>query len=130
MFDMSMMIDMCAPSSSTSDDAIKGKWVRVSRDLNLQTGMWHLVSLILGLLAGMELMYINSSYIIDVLADVTWRSYRTYNSFPLATPHRAMGLGPRQLSRCAMALCALRRFSCGTGKIKRSGTCLTMNGNP
>lgn len=37
------MIDVCAPSSSTSDDAIKGKWVRVPRDLNLQSGMWHLV---------------------------------------------------------------------------------------
>lgn len=37
------MLDVCAPSSSTSDDAIKGKWVRIPRDLNLQSGMWHLV---------------------------------------------------------------------------------------
>ncbi|KAI9435260.1 Metallo-dependent phosphatase [Lactarius indigo] len=35
--------DVCAPSSSTSDDAVKGKWVRVRRDLNLQAGMWHLL---------------------------------------------------------------------------------------
>lgn len=42
MFDLSM-VDMCAPSSSTSDSAIKGKWVRVPRDLNRQSGMWHLV---------------------------------------------------------------------------------------
>ncbi|KAI0259375.1 Metallo-dependent phosphatase-like protein [Gloeopeniophorella convolvens] len=42
MFDLSM-IDMCAPSSSASDDALKGKWVRVPRDLNLQGGMWHLL---------------------------------------------------------------------------------------
>ncbi|KAI0291650.1 Metallo-dependent phosphatase [Multifurca ochricompacta] len=41
-FDLSM-IDMCTPSSSTSDDAIKGRWVRVQRDLNLQAGMWHLL---------------------------------------------------------------------------------------
>jgi hypothetical protein len=37
------MLDMCVPSSSTSDDAIKGKWVRIPRDLNLQSGMWHLL---------------------------------------------------------------------------------------
>lgn len=42
MFDLTMA-DMCAPSSSTTDNAIKGKWVRVPRDLNLQSGMWHLV---------------------------------------------------------------------------------------
>jgi hypothetical protein len=42
MFDLTLF-DLCAPSSSTSDDAIKGKWVRVPRDLNLQSGMWHLV---------------------------------------------------------------------------------------
>ncbi|KAF8266128.1 Metallo-dependent phosphatase-like protein [Lactarius quietus] len=42
MFDMSMM-DICEPSSSTSDNAIEGKWVRVPRDLNLQTGMWQLL---------------------------------------------------------------------------------------
>jgi hypothetical protein len=42
MFDLTL-IDLCAPPSSTSDDAIKGKWVRVPRDLNFQSGMWHLV---------------------------------------------------------------------------------------
>jgi hypothetical protein len=42
MFDLTV-IDLCTPSSPTSDDAIKGKWVRVPRDLNLQSGMWHLV---------------------------------------------------------------------------------------
>ena len=36
-------VDMCSPSAS-AEDAIKGKWVRVERDLNRQTGMWHLVS--------------------------------------------------------------------------------------
>ncbi|KAF8631933.1 hypothetical protein AX15_002186 [Amanita polypyramis BW_CC] len=30
--------DLCAPSSSTEQDAIKGKWVRVPRNLNLETG--------------------------------------------------------------------------------------------
>ncbi|THH19807.1 hypothetical protein EW146_g1433 [Bondarzewia mesenterica] len=34
--------DLCAPASSKEDDAIKGKWVRVAPDLNLQSGMWHL----------------------------------------------------------------------------------------
>jgi hypothetical protein len=42
MFDMSMM-DICAPPHTVADDAIKGKWVRVPRDLNLQNGMWELV---------------------------------------------------------------------------------------
>lgn len=42
MFDLTM-VDICTPSSSTSDNAIKGKWVRVPRDLNFQSGMWHLV---------------------------------------------------------------------------------------
>jgi len=41
-FDLTML-DLCAPSSSSSDNAVKGKWVRVPRDLNLQSGMWHLV---------------------------------------------------------------------------------------
>jgi hypothetical protein len=41
-FDLTM-VDMCTPSSSDSDNAIKGKWVRIPRDLNLQAGMWHLV---------------------------------------------------------------------------------------
>ncbi|KAI0315885.1 Metallo-dependent phosphatase [Amylostereum chailletii] len=37
----SRFVDMCSPAPS-SDDAIKGKWVRVDRDLNRQAGMWHL----------------------------------------------------------------------------------------
>jgi hypothetical protein len=41
-FDLTM-VDLCVPSSSSSENAIKGKWVRVPRDLNLQSGMWHLV---------------------------------------------------------------------------------------
>jgi len=41
-FDLTM-VDLCAPSSSSSENAIKGKWVRVPRDLNLQSGMWHLL---------------------------------------------------------------------------------------
>lgn len=35
--------DMCAPDTSAEKDAIKGKWVRVDRDLNLQNGIWTLV---------------------------------------------------------------------------------------
>jgi hypothetical protein len=42
LFDLTML-DMCAPSSSPSENAIKGKWVRVPRDLNFRSGMWHLV---------------------------------------------------------------------------------------
>ncbi|ETW79354.1 hypothetical protein HETIRDRAFT_64651 [Heterobasidion irregulare TC 32-1] len=34
--------DLCSPASSKEEDAIKGKWVRVAPDLNLQSGMWHL----------------------------------------------------------------------------------------
>jgi hypothetical protein len=41
-FDLTKL-DLCVPSSSSLDNAIKGKWVRVPRDLNLQSGMWHLV---------------------------------------------------------------------------------------
>ena len=37
-FNMAMM-DICTPPHTVSDDAIKGKWVRVPRDLNLQNGM-------------------------------------------------------------------------------------------
>jgi hypothetical protein len=43
MFDLSM-VDTCAPPPSTSDSAIKGKRVRVLRDFNRQSGMWHSVS--------------------------------------------------------------------------------------
>lgn len=30
--------DLCAPKSTSEDDAIKGRWVRVPRDLNLEAG--------------------------------------------------------------------------------------------
>ena len=30
--------DLCRPDSTTADDALKGKWVRVKRDLNLEGG--------------------------------------------------------------------------------------------
>lgn len=36
--------EMCAPASTSEKDAIKGKWVRVERNLNMQSGMWYLVS--------------------------------------------------------------------------------------
>lgn len=32
--------DTCAPRSTIEQDAIKGKWVRVARDLNLEAGIW------------------------------------------------------------------------------------------
>lgn len=35
---------MCEPETSIEQDAIKGKWVRVDRDLNKETGVWTLVS--------------------------------------------------------------------------------------
>lgn len=37
--------DMCAPDTGAERDAIKGKWVRVDRDLNQETGIWNLVRL-------------------------------------------------------------------------------------
>ncbi|KAI9573783.1 Metallo-dependent phosphatase-like protein [Boletus coccyginus] len=36
------VVDMCAPDTSAEKDAIKGKWVRVDRDLNLENGIWAL----------------------------------------------------------------------------------------
>ena len=38
-----VMASLCTPRSSKEDDAIKGKWVHVARDLNRQSGLWHLV---------------------------------------------------------------------------------------
>lgn len=35
---------LCYPKSSPEADAIKGKWVRVDRDLNMMSGLWSLVS--------------------------------------------------------------------------------------
>ncbi|KAG8919269.1 hypothetical protein FRC01_001369, partial [Tulasnella sp. 417] len=34
--------DICAPKSTPEEDALKGKWVRVGKDLNIMTGMWWL----------------------------------------------------------------------------------------
>jgi len=39
----SMVGDLCAPATTVEQDAVKGKWVRVDRDLNLQSGLWSLV---------------------------------------------------------------------------------------
>lgn len=38
-----MMASLCYPHSTKEQDALKGKWVRVNRDLNRQSGLWHLV---------------------------------------------------------------------------------------
>lgn len=38
-----MVGDLCAPDTTVEQDAVKGKWVRVERDLNLQSGLWSLV---------------------------------------------------------------------------------------
>ncbi|KAG5653410.1 hypothetical protein H0H81_000697 [Sphagnurus paluster] len=38
MVDPSLGNDLCAPDSTSEKDAIKGKWVRVQRDLNLEGG--------------------------------------------------------------------------------------------
>lgn len=35
---------MCEPPTTVEQDAIKGKWVRVDRDLNKEVGVWSLVS--------------------------------------------------------------------------------------
>lgn len=35
--------DVCAPATTKEDDAYKGKWVRVPRNLNVQSGMMSLV---------------------------------------------------------------------------------------
>jgi hypothetical protein len=85
MFD-STMADMCAPSS-TSDNAIKGKWVHVSRDLNLQSGMWHLVRgplfSLLYLWQETQLQVRCSYCIIDAPANKTYRLYQISNFLPL-----------------------------------------------
>ncbi|KIM83051.1 hypothetical protein PILCRDRAFT_819843 [Piloderma croceum F 1598] len=36
------MAQLCYPPSTPEQDAIKGKWVRVNKDLNRQSGLWHL----------------------------------------------------------------------------------------
>lgn len=37
------MSNMCKPATTNQDDALKGKWVRVSPDLNKQAGVTYLV---------------------------------------------------------------------------------------
>lgn len=37
------MAKLCYPHSTPEQDAIKGKWVRVNKDLNRQSGLWRLV---------------------------------------------------------------------------------------
>lgn len=41
LFPMSAMY-LCEPKTTSEQDAIKGKWVRVNRDLNLESGLWSL----------------------------------------------------------------------------------------
>lgn len=43
MMPMAFVGDLCNPESTDEQDAIKGKWVRVDRDLNKQSGLWTLV---------------------------------------------------------------------------------------
>ncbi|KAG2346718.1 Metallo-dependent phosphatase [Suillus weaverae] len=38
----SLVGDLCAPTTTVEQDAIKGNWVRVDRDLNRQAGLWTL----------------------------------------------------------------------------------------
>ncbi|KAH7913045.1 Metallo-dependent phosphatase-like protein [Hygrophoropsis aurantiaca] len=42
MFPPSLVGDLCAPTTTIEQDSIKGKWVRVDRDLNQQSGLWTL----------------------------------------------------------------------------------------
>lgn len=71
------MIDLCSPHSSADEDATKGKWVRVDRDLNLQAGMWHLVRLnLFSAIVPRAHMHVLSLYIIVALAASTFRSLR------------------------------------------------------
>jgi hypothetical protein len=41
----SLFASLCFPHTTTEEDAMKGKWVRVERDLNRQLGLWQLVCL-------------------------------------------------------------------------------------
>ncbi|KAG8961718.1 hypothetical protein FRC03_005045, partial [Tulasnella sp. 419] len=34
--------DFCNPRTTPEEDALKGKWVRVEKDLNVKTGLWYL----------------------------------------------------------------------------------------
>ena len=130
LFDMGMM-DVCQPSSSLADDAIKGKWVRVPRDLNIQTGMWQLVrgKFFTCFHYTAERFCPRSSCIIVVLADETSRSSRTYNCSRIPIHRLVMVIGQKWNYRCEMASCAFRPCSCGTAKTRRSRTCQTTNDN-
>lgn len=37
------MAYLCSPHTTVEEDATKGKWVRVGRNLNFQSGLWGLV---------------------------------------------------------------------------------------
>lgn len=37
------MSSLCYPHTTMEEDSTKGKWVRVGKDLNRQSGLWHLV---------------------------------------------------------------------------------------
>jgi hypothetical protein len=133
LFDLTMH-DMCALSSSPSENAIKGKWVRVPHDLNFQFGMWHLVR---GFL--FCLLYVQrgpnhgcdaATVFIDAPADETYRLYRISNSSPLTRRRLAVETGSKPRARCAMALCAHRHSSCGIAKTRRSKIYRKMSGNP
>lgn len=43
MMSPSLVGNLCAPTTTVEQDAIKGNWVRVDRDLNKQAGLWNLV---------------------------------------------------------------------------------------
>ncbi|KAG2046800.1 hypothetical protein BDR06DRAFT_1034421 [Suillus hirtellus] len=43
MMSLSLVGNLCAPTITIEQDAIKGNWVRVDRDLNKQAGLWNLV---------------------------------------------------------------------------------------
>lgn len=36
------LFDVCSPTTSAKEDALRGKWVRVDRDLNKQIGLYYL----------------------------------------------------------------------------------------
>lgn len=81
MFDLTLF-DMCAPSSSTSDDAIKGKWVRVPRDLNLQSGMWHLVRSLTLLAVGPNFYYCGTAAVLSTHPPTGCTAYIRHTNFP------------------------------------------------
>jgi hypothetical protein len=38
------MTTVCRPPTTPEEDALKGPWVRIPRDLNRKDGLWYLVS--------------------------------------------------------------------------------------